>query len=234
MVRAENRKFHVIYKTTNLINGKFYVGMHSTDDLNDGYLGSGKRILYSLTKWGKENHSYEVLEFLQSRKALIEREKEIINEQFLNNPLCLNIRLGGDGGFDHCVNYPKEQITEWKRMGARAVNGARSKKHHDRMKTDPEYRDATRKAVSEAAKARVAKDDYVNPNLGNTYSDEVRKKMSELNMGERNSQFGTCWVYNVDLRCSIKIPKDELNSRLDSGWIKGRKIFKEEQHVKET
>ena len=36
--------YHFVYETTNLINGKKYIGKHSTDDLNDGYLGSGKAI----------------------------------------------------------------------------------------------------------------------------------------------------------------------------------------------
>lgn len=53
--QASRRKYHYIYKTTCTITSKFYIGMHSTDNLEDGYVGSGKRLWYSINKHGKEN-----------------------------------------------------------------------------------------------------------------------------------------------------------------------------------
>ena len=73
------KKYHFIYKTTNLLSGKYYWGMHSTNDLNDGYMGSGKRLRYSINKHGKENHKVEIWEFLNSREELRKRESEIAN-----------------------------------------------------------------------------------------------------------------------------------------------------------
>ena len=78
------KKYHYIYKTTCLLNNKFYFGMHSTDNLNDGYLGSGKRLWYSLNYHGKENHIKEIIEFCENREILKKREKEIVNEQLLS------------------------------------------------------------------------------------------------------------------------------------------------------
>lgn len=60
----KQKKYHYIYKTTCLMTCKFYVGMHSTDNLEDGYLGSGKILGYSLNKYGRENHIKEILEYL--------------------------------------------------------------------------------------------------------------------------------------------------------------------------
>ena len=68
------KKYHYIYKTTNLKNGKFYVGMHSSDNLNDGYLGSGTRLRRSIRKNGKENFKIEILEFFPNRLSLSLRE----------------------------------------------------------------------------------------------------------------------------------------------------------------
>nr|MDA3778656.1 hypothetical protein [Bacteroidales bacterium] len=98
MARKE-KTYHFIYKTTNLLNGKYYYGMHSTNNLNDGYLGSGKRLRYSINKYGKENHKCEIIEFLLNRKLLKEREKEIVNLNEIAKIDCLNLKIGGEGGF---------------------------------------------------------------------------------------------------------------------------------------
>lgn len=95
----KQKKYHVIYKTTCKVNGKYYVGMHSTDNLDDGYVGSGKRLWYSINKYGKENFEVEFLEFFDSRKDLIDREIEMVNEDLLQDPLCMNLKTGGTGGF---------------------------------------------------------------------------------------------------------------------------------------
>lgn len=74
------KKFHFIYKTTCIITNRFYIGMHSTENLEDGYIGSGKFLWYSIKKYGKENHKCEILEFLENRDCLKQREKEIVTK----------------------------------------------------------------------------------------------------------------------------------------------------------
>lgn len=91
-------KYHYIYKTTNVINEKFYVGMHSTDNLDDDYIGSGTVLARSIRKYGKENFVKEILEFFPDRESLRNREGEIVNEHFVNDKMCMNVKLGGEKG----------------------------------------------------------------------------------------------------------------------------------------
>jgi len=70
----KQKKFHYIYKITRN-DGKYYIGLHSTDNIDDGYFGSGKRLRYSIRKHGKEAHTKEIIEFLPSREEL-KNEKE--------------------------------------------------------------------------------------------------------------------------------------------------------------
>ena len=67
--------------------------MHSTDNQNDGYLGSGKRLWYSINKYGKENFKIEHLEFFDNRKELVEQEKKIVNSDLLKDIKCLKSHL---------------------------------------------------------------------------------------------------------------------------------------------
>ncbi len=92
-------KYNFIYKTTDLLTGKYYLGMHSTNDLNDGYMGSGKRISYLLKTYEKSRFSFEILHYLPNRELLIMKEKEVVNEEILKDPKCLNLKKGGEGGF---------------------------------------------------------------------------------------------------------------------------------------
>jgi hypothetical protein len=89
---------HFLYRTINKLNQRYYVGIHSTENLDDGYLGSGKRIKAEIGKYGKENFEKVILEELPTRKALEDREREIVNEDLMKDPLCLNLKNGGEGG----------------------------------------------------------------------------------------------------------------------------------------
>lgn len=93
----KQKQYHFIYKTVNQVNGKYYIGMHSTDNLEDEYLGSGQRLWHAIRKYGKENFKREDLEFLPDRSSLKDREKEIVNEELLKDSMCMNISLGGNG-----------------------------------------------------------------------------------------------------------------------------------------
>lgn len=92
------KKYHFIYKTTNIITKQFYIGRHSTNNINDGYLGSGTRFKRSLSKYGKENFVIERLEFFKTKDELIIRESELVNESLIKDKLSLNMKKGGNGG----------------------------------------------------------------------------------------------------------------------------------------
>jgi group I intron endonuclease len=219
LVRAYKKKWHYIYKTTNLLDGKFYVGMHSTNNLNDDYLGSGKRIKSSINKYGKENFRKEILEFLPSRELLVKRESEIIDEEFLCDKLCLNLRLGGTGGWEHLT---KEQ----KSLGGK--RGSKTFWENPKLAKEAALRASMQmKRLNTEGKMKQE----VNPFLGKTHSNETLEKMKAIKidhgLGESNSQFGTCWIHHIDLKISKKINKNNLDSFIVQGWIKGRKLFKQ-------
>lgn len=97
-VRPKRRKHHIIYKTTCLTTGKWYIGLHSTDDLNDGYMGSGSHLWKSIKRYGKHNHRTEILEHCPDRTSLIKREAEIVTQDLLQQEACMNLMLGGGAG----------------------------------------------------------------------------------------------------------------------------------------
>lgn len=98
----ENR-YHYFYKITNQINGHFYYGVHNTNDLNDGYMGSGKRLQIAYKKYGIENFTKEILKYFDTRKEAFEYESEVVNEQLVDNYECYNMVNGGRDGWN-CDN----------------------------------------------------------------------------------------------------------------------------------
>lgn len=95
-MRTIKRKYHYFYKITNNHNGHYYYGIHSTDDLNDGYMGSGTRLKYAYEKYGIENFTKEILEFFDTREDAAKYEAEIVNEVLIRDDNCYNIVLGGE------------------------------------------------------------------------------------------------------------------------------------------
>lgn len=98
---AEKCKYHIIYTITR-DDGHFYKGMHSTDNLKDGYRGSGKIVKAWVKKHGIQEfwkrHTKSIDEVLPTRSLLEQREEEIVDAVLMSNPLCMNLSPGGKGG----------------------------------------------------------------------------------------------------------------------------------------
>lgn len=96
-IKGSKRKYHIFYKITNNINNHFYYGVHNTDNINDNYMGSGKRLWYAYKKYGIENFTKEILKYFDTAKEAFEYESEYITEELIKDPNCYNIEGGGKG-----------------------------------------------------------------------------------------------------------------------------------------
>lgn len=89
--------YHFVYKTTNTVTGKSYIGAHSTTELDDNYLGSGKQIKDSIKKYGKQVFIREILEYFGTRGEAFAREAEMVTDDFIKESNNYNMCPGGLG-----------------------------------------------------------------------------------------------------------------------------------------
>jgi hypothetical protein len=94
-------KYHYLYKTINLISNRYYIGVHETNDLNDGYLGSGLALGRAIKKYGTENFENEILEFFNSSEEAYKKEEKIVNKDFVKDKMTYNLKEGGKGGWNY-------------------------------------------------------------------------------------------------------------------------------------
>ena len=213
----KQKTIHYLYKTTCIVNNRYYIGMHSTNNLNDGYLGSGRRLTASVRKHGVNNHEKKILQFLETRELLIEAEIKAITPEMLTDVNCMNLMCGGSGGF----------ISEEQQRHRSMCAGLKfSEIRKNNPNIDKEYREklskTTKKAIEEG-RIKTWKELY--DWTGRKHSDETKNKMSVSSkgqgVGEKNSQYGTCWITKDGTNKKIK--KEELEIYLNEGWVKGRK-----------
>ncbi len=77
----KQKKYNYFYKITNLTNGKFYYGIHSTNKLEDGYMGSGTVIRAAIDKHGLENFEKEIIAYYETRNEASDHERLIVTEE---------------------------------------------------------------------------------------------------------------------------------------------------------
>jgi group I intron endonuclease len=170
----------IIYRTTNLITGKIYVGKDCHN--NPSYLGSGIVIRAAISKYGRNNFRKETLEVCDLSN-INDRERHWIKKLDSRNPnIGYNIAPGGDGagfgpdnilyGKHHSDETRKKMSEAWRgRVISDETRHKMSMAHVGLLHTEEE-----RKKLSEAAKNR---------------SPEIRKKRSAAQTGPRNHQYGT-------------------------------------------
>lgn len=91
------KKHYLVYQITNSINQKIYIGIHSTENIEDGYMGSGTHIRRAIKKYGIENFKKEILFDFDNPEEMILKESQIVDRKFIARKDVYNIKLGGEG-----------------------------------------------------------------------------------------------------------------------------------------
>lgn len=146
--------YYFVYETINLINGKKYIGYHKTQDLNDGYLGSGKILTQAIKKYGVESFKRKIIKFFNNPAEALEYEKKLVTEEIIKSNQYYNIMPGGQGG-DAIGSFSRNY-------------GIKKSKSH-------------RKKLSESRKGRFIGE--LNPFYGKTHTDKTKKWLSERQQG---------------------------------------------------
>ena len=194
------KKYNYIYKITNIINGKIYIGKHSTDDLNDGYMGSGVVLKKAKEKYGIDSFTKEYLAFCDTEDKLNWFEKFYIKKyDSTNKNIGYNLTNGGEGilGFHiHMTEETKKKISESKKG-----------KHHS---------EEARKKMSESHKGRKL-------------SEETRIKMSESRKGKipwnkgkpgNSGSFKKGHKPSAEVKSKINIKKQYINENNEIIWMR--------------
>ena len=104
--------FYTIYKTTNNINGKYYIGKHKTTNLDDMYIGSGKILKHAIKKHGIDNFIKEYLFIFDNEEDMNNKEAELVSEEFIKEDTNYNLKLGGEGGWDYETSIKGNKIAQ--------------------------------------------------------------------------------------------------------------------------
>ena len=213
--------YYTIYKITNQINGKFYIGSHKTKDLDDNYMGSGKYLKHAQEKYGIENFKKEILFIFDTAEEMYAKEAEIVNEEFLSEENTYNLKRGGFGGWDFNNTNDGQKLREhsyskWSKAG----NEGFLKRYENDELFQTEIKDRLEKIRILALESYLEK--YPNGSFaGKKHNSQTILKMKESAKGKhngiKNSQYGTMWITNGSI--SKKISKNDI---LPDGWKKGR------------
>ena len=199
--------FYTIYKITNKLDGKIYIGKHQTKDINDGYMGSGKILKRAIDKHGLENFTKEILFQFDNEADMNAKEAELVTEEYVKEDTNYNLCPGGNGGFGYInSNNLSPRFTNYIGTEKHKTASAKGGKKTGRENITKAY-----------LEGKIKHDNFT----GKKHSEETKRKMSlakkNKGLGKNNSQFGTMWITNG--KDNKKIKRDE--GIIPEGWYKG-------------
>lgn len=218
------KQFNYIYKITNITNGKIYIGKHSTNNLNDGYMGSGRILKKAINKYGLENFTKEYLVFCDKEDKLNWFERFYIKKYGSTNAdIGYNLTPGGDGFSvgnipwntgKHHSEETRKKISEIQ-IGRIPCNKGKTYSEEYKSKLSDSHKgkhpsEETRKKMSLSQKGSKKQ----------KLSEETKKKISEAKKGK------TTWMKGKHHSEETKIKISESKKGRQSGF-KGKHLSEE-------
>jgi group I intron endonuclease len=178
-LNPETKVYYYLYEVTNLVNRKTYIGQHITDNLEDGYLGSGKALKAAIKKHGKGKFKKEILLFARNEPALNSIDMMAVTPEFCENRDNYNLREGG-GSKGKLCSLTKKRISASKS----------GPKNHNYGK---KFSEEIRAKMSKAQKGRVvtleARLKQSQTMTGRKLTKEQKTKISKALMGRKLSSW---------------------------------------------
>ncbi len=147
---------HIIYKITNTINNKIYIGAHSTEDIHDSYMGSGIAVKRAQKKYGMDNFTKEILHVFNTREEMYEKEREIVNLEFINRSDTYNAGIGGKGAPMALIGWSDEQRKLISENTAKVMQTPEMRERLSKSHTGKKQSEETNRKRSETIKAMYA------------------------------------------------------------------------------
>lgn len=207
-----------IYKITNLVNGKIYIGQHKSEVFDKDYRGSGKVIKLAFKKYGPANFKIELIEWCQTFEEINKREEYYIEEYGSRNEnIGYNIRVGG-------IQSLMDERTK--------------QKIHLNSLTNPNYGMKGKKQSQKCRDVNKRIHKGVSPvNKGKRMSEEQRQKCIQSHLGQKawnkgkpltsgwKSRLsatlkGRKWINRSGQQKTVTV--DSLERYLSEGWVLGR------------
>jgi len=245
----KEHKHNTIYSIINLKNNKIYIGVHSTDNLNDDYMGSGKHLKRAQKKYGIENFKKEIIFDFIDKQTAYDVEQWIVNENFITDKETYNMVIGGRGGY--ILEFHPEKDKIYKKISDSqkgkipwnkdlTIDDKRVKKYTDK-RIGQKRNKITKEKMSKSAKKRCDNPTYKNNFVKLMTSKEINEKRKKHIIengsmkGSNNGMYGKKHtkeaVYNMRnklIKYTYTIIKDNIiiddNIIFIKDWAKKNKV----------
>ena len=204
---------YIIYKVTNNINEKYYIGRHSTKNINDNYMGSGIGIKNAIKKYGIENFTKEILAEAQNSEELWELERNYVNQEVVSDENSYNMSIGGK---HYLQGLSRDQLKKHQsRAGKRGAKAYLNKlKESGKLK---EWHSAGGKAAVNAQKINGTHPFYtgVAASMGGNSVKGMIEMWSPTAVSTNKNQK----EYKVGDSKKTRIGTDKYNQLIAQGWL---------------